>query len=138
MVKYLTTKRLINMATCFGSFAWLKEDTFSEVPPSEVYSTLICESLDSTFEGSESLITIKFSNLVGQYRSINGGELEQVSPTTDTLTSVEGTLNILYTEEALQEWENETDEAVKEMLDKILMNFARLYRTNKLNEENND
>jgi hypothetical protein len=77
-------------------------------------------------------------NLDGQYRSINGGELEQVSPTTDTPTSVEGTLNILYTEEALQEWENETDEAVKEMLDKILMGFTRLYLTNRLNEENND
>jgi hypothetical protein len=79
-----------------------------------------------------------FPNLDGQYRSINGGELEQVSPTTDTPTSVEGTLNILYTEEEYQEWEDETDETMKEMVDKILTSFARIHLTNKLNEENND
>jgi hypothetical protein len=79
-----------------------------------------------------------FPNLDGQYRSINGGELEQVSPTTNTTKSVKGTLNILYTEEEYQEWwdEGDGDIAINEVLTVDGKNLITY--TTKLNEENND
>jgi hypothetical protein len=51
----------------FGSFAWTKEDTFSGVPPSEVYSTLNHESLASIVEDNEFVIRInsKYTDIEG-------------------------------------------------------------------------